>query len=298
MIIDFHTHIFPKDIRKNRESYFENEPEFRLLYDSHKSKLAGADEIISDMDQNGVDISVIFGFPWRQSKIFKQNNEYILEAVTRYPKRLIGFCCVDPFHKEAAGEAARCLSDGLSGIGELAFYQSGFDENTLAHLAPLMALCHEKNAPILIHTNEPVGHLYPGKAPIRLSQIYDLVKKFPQNRIVLAHWGGGIFFYHLMKKEVKTAFANVYFDTAASPFLYDPRIYEIATRIMGPEKILFGSDYPLLQPVRYFDALLPLDLTAADREKICGLNAATLLGVNRTHARSAGADKNELTKRQ
>jgi uncharacterized protein len=281
MIIDFHTHIFPKDMRENRETYFQKEPEFKLLYDSHKSKLAGAGEIIGAMDHNGVDISVVFGFPWHQSKNFKQNNDYILEAVTRYPDRLIGFCCVDPFHVDAATEAARCLSDGLCGIGELAFYESGFDEKTLAHLAPLMALSREKNTPVLIHTNEPVGHMYPGKAPVRLSQIYDLVRRFSKNRIVLAHWGGGIFFYNLMKKEVKESFANVYFDTAASPFLYDPWIYEIAVRIMGAEKILFGSDYPLLQPARYFNALLPLDLTQADRQKICGLNAAELLGVDR-----------------
>jgi predicted TIM-barrel fold metal-dependent hydrolase len=279
MIIDFHTHIFPSDMRENREAHFHHEPEFKLLYDSAKSKLVGADELIRAMDENGVDISVVFGFPWHQSKNFKKNNDYILDAVTRYPKRLIGFCCVDPFHAEAAAEASRCFSGGLSGIGELAFYQSGFDEKTLAHLAPLMALCRERNAPILIHTNEPIGHSYPGKAPVRLSEVYELVKRFPENRIVLAHWGGGIFFYNLMKKEVKTAFTHIYFDTAASPFLYDPQIYEIAAGIVGAEKILFGSDYPLLPPSRYFNALLPLDLSPEDRRKICGLNAAELLGV-------------------
>jgi uncharacterized protein len=279
MIIDFHTHIFPKDIRHNRESYFEKEPEFKLLYDSPQSKIAGAKEIISAMDHNGVDISVVFGFPWHQSRIFKHNNDYILDAVARYPKRLIGFCCVDPFHADAPSEVARCLSNGLSGIGELAFYQSGFTTETIAHLAPLMALSREKNTPVLIHTNEPVGHMYPGKAPVRLSQIYDLVKKYPENRLVLAHWGGGIFFYHLMRKEVKATFTNVYYDTAASPFLYDPQIYEIAARIVGAEKILFGSDYPLLQPARYFNALAPLNLTPSEQQKICGVNAAGLLGV-------------------
>jgi len=38
MIIDFHTHIFPKEIRNNRDSLFKNEPEFKLLYESPKSK--------------------------------------------------------------------------------------------------------------------------------------------------------------------------------------------------------------------------------------------------------------------
>lgn len=279
MIIDFHTHIFPGEIRADRGAYFNNEPEFKLLYDSPKSTLAGADDLIAAMDQNGVDISVVFGFPWRRSTHFIRHNDYILEAVSRYPGRLVGFCCLDPFDTAAPAEAERCLAGGLSGIGELAFYQSGFDSETLSHLAPLMALSREKNTPVLIHTNESVGHAYPGKAPVRLSQIYQMVKTFPQNRIVLAHWGGGIFFYHLMKKEVKEALANVFVDTAASPFLYDPKVFEIAVRIIGAGKILFGSDYPLLTPGRYFRDLAPLDLTLSDRKRICGLNAATLLGL-------------------
>ncbi|MDX9785522.1 MAG: amidohydrolase family protein [Desulfobacterales bacterium] len=279
MIIDFHTHIFPKEIRTQRGAYFDGEPEFKLLYDSPKSSLVGADEIIAAMDQNGVDKSVVFGFPWHQSKHFIRHNNYILEAISRYPDRLIGFCCLDPFHQGASAEAARCLAAGLSGIGELAFYQTGFDPETVSRLAPLMALSLENNTPVLIHTNEPVGHMYPGKAPVQLSQIYQMVKAFPQNPIVLAHWGGGIFFYQLMKKEVKDVLANVYVDTAASPFLYDPAVFEIAVRIIGAGKILFGSDFPLLPPARYFKALDPLELTSADRKKICGATAAMLLGL-------------------
>ena len=46
MIIDFHTHIFPETIRENRGDFFNGEPEFTLLYDSEKSKLNGADDIV------------------------------------------------------------------------------------------------------------------------------------------------------------------------------------------------------------------------------------------------------------
>ncbi len=59
MIIDFHTHIFSKKIRENREKYFIPEPAFKLLYTSPKSKLLGVSEIISSMDEQGVDKSVI-----------------------------------------------------------------------------------------------------------------------------------------------------------------------------------------------------------------------------------------------
>ena len=277
MIIDFHTHIFPKAIRENREAYFASEPAFKLLYGLPGSKLVGAQEIVAAMDRQGVDKSVIFGFPWKNSQTFIKHNDYVLEAVARYPRRLIGLCCLDPFSRDAVTEARRCLDGGLSGIGELAFYQSGIDDKALDKLTPLMQICRDKDLPVLIHTNEPVGHMYPGKTPHTLKQIYDLIKKFPENVIVLAHWGGGIFFFALLKKEVKASLGNVYFDTAASPFLYAPEIYRYAKDIVGLDKILFGSDFPLIKPARYFKELDMSGLSKAEIESVCGLNAAQLL---------------------
>ena len=241
MIIDFHTHIFPHHIRKNRETLFPTEPAFKLLYQSAKSRLIGAAELIDIMDRNGVDQSVIFGFPWKDPAAFVPHNDYILEMVQKYPKRLIGLGCFEPSGKSAAAEAERFIAAGGSGIGELAFYETGIDADALDRLVPIMDLCAGQNLPVLVHTNEPVGHHYHGKTPITLAQIYRLVKRFPANKIVLAHWGGGLFFFGLMKREVKETLKNVYFDTAASPYLYDSRVYQIADQTVGVEKILFGS---------------------------------------------------------
>jgi predicted TIM-barrel fold metal-dependent hydrolase len=277
MIIDFHTHIFPTAVREDRSAFFEGEPAFELLYNSPKSKIAGAREIVSAMDSHGVDRSVVFGFPWKNIATCRMQNDYILDAVKRYPDRLIGLCCLDPAHPDAPEEARRCLEAGLSGLGELAFYDSGFTPKTLEQLAPLMALCLEADLPVLIHTNEPVGHMYPGKSPMTLKEIYRLVQTFPENKIVLAHWGGGIFFFQLMKKEVKSALSNVYVDTAASPYLYDTGIYRIALEILGPGKILFGSDFPLLPPNRYFAEMHESGLSPSEIQQISGLSAKTLL---------------------
>jgi predicted TIM-barrel fold metal-dependent hydrolase len=279
MIIDFHTHIFPRAIRDNREKYFPSEPAFKLLYDSPKSKLVGVKEIIAAMDEQGVDKSVVFGFPWTNKTVFQRHNDYIMEAVERYPDRLIGLCCFDPLNNVAVAEAVRCLEGGLSGIGEIAFYESGIDDACLDKLVPLMEICLDKDLLFLIHTNEPVGHMYPGKTPNTLKQIYNMVTRFPKNKIILAHWGGGIFFYNLLKKDVKERLKNVYFDTAASPFLYRPEIYRYATEIAGPDKILFGSDFPLLNPARYFEALENTGLSKDQIESICGKNAARLLNL-------------------
>ena len=252
MIIDFHTHIFPQTIRDNREQLFPTEPSFKLLYQSAKSRLIGAGELIHTMDQNRVDKSVVFGFPWKSPAAFIPHNDYILAMMQKYPNRLIGLGCFEPSGEAAVAEAERFIAAGGSGIGELAFYETGVDRNALDRLVPIMELCAGQDLPVLIHTNEPVGHHYHGKTPITLAQIYRLIKRFPANKIVLAHWGGGLFFYGLMKKEVKESLCNVYFDTAASPYLYDSRVYQIAEQTVGIDKILFGSDYPLLPPAAYF----------------------------------------------
>ena len=231
------------------------------------------------MNEQGIDRSVVFGFPWENSDTFKRHNDYIIESVNRYPDRLTGFSCFSPFSQQAAREAERCFEAGLSGVGELATYGYGLSSRFLDSIKDLMSLCARLDAPLLLHTNEPVGHFYPGKAPMSLFQIYRFIKAYPENRIVLAHWGGGIFFYRLMKKEVAKVMERVWIDTAASPFLYSPEIYLRAVDIIGHEKILFGSDYPLIRPRRYFDEMEASGLHGIAMESIKGSNAARLLGL-------------------
>ncbi len=277
MIIDAHVHAFPRSIRDHRELFFQDEPAFELLYASAKSKLVGARQIIEMMDEQQVDRSVIFGFPWRNADTFRRNNDYILEMVARYPGRLSGFCCMDPMHPEAPKEVERCLQAGMAGVGELAFYCSDLDCACLDCLAAIMTLCRGFQCPVMIHTNEPIGHQYPGKTSNTLAQIYAMIKQYPSNRIILAHWGGGIFLYNLLKKEVRETLANVWYDTAASPFLYHPDIYRRAVELAGADKVLFGTDYPLLAPRRYFEEMDRAGLDAAQKKCICGSNAADLL---------------------
>ncbi|MBW1988672.1 MAG: amidohydrolase [Deltaproteobacteria bacterium] len=280
MIIDFHTHLFPREIREERGRFFSGEPAFQLLYDSDKSPLAGAADILRDMDADGVHASVVFGFPWLSKKLFQRHNDYILEKAAAHPDRLYPLACFDVLHPDAAKEAERCLSAGAKGLGELALYKSGIDEEGLKALDPVMEVARAHgNAPVLIHVNEPVGHVYPGKTPVTPDQVWNLLFRYPENRIVLAHWGGGIFFFHLLKRLAKDAMRNAWLDTAASPFLYDPRIWSVACAIVGPSKVLFGTDYPLLKARRYWKELESTDLSAAQQEAILGENARALLGI-------------------
>lgn len=277
MVIDFHTHIFQDNVIANRTAHLADEPEFALLYESPKSTMVGADALVAMMDEEGVDKSVVFGFPWRDEARYRENNDAVIDAVRRYPDRLIGMACFDLNAPGAAQETQRCLAAGLKGVGELAFYRSGIDEAALTVMAPVMDLCRKADLPVIIHTNEPVGHHYPGKTPITLGQIYALAARYPDNRIVLCHFGGGIFFFNLLKKQAKETLKNLWFDTAASPYLFDPAIYETAAELAGADRILFGSDYPLLKPSRYVKEITAHVKDDTLKQLILGGNAASFL---------------------
>jgi predicted TIM-barrel fold metal-dependent hydrolase len=280
MIIDFHTHIFPSFIRNNRHLFFNNEPGFDSIYRKPESRLAGKNELLENMDNEGVAKSVVFGFPWKVADHYKRHNDYVIESVLKNPGRFIGFCSLDPLSPDATAEVERCLEAGLAGVGEIAIYQEDFSRDIINSLKDIMSLCAERDVPILLHANEPVGHNYPGKQPMSLAGLYDLVKTYRSNRIVLAHWGGGIFFYELIKKEVSEALSNVWFDTAASPYLYRPDIYRISGDIIGFDRILFGSDYPLIKPGRYIKEIQSEGLPKESIDKITCKNALKVLKIN------------------
>jgi uncharacterized protein len=278
-VIDIHTHIFPPEICRDRESFFPQEPAFELLYkDEKKSPLSTAGGLIKAMDRDGIQASVTFGFPWKQPELVRRSNDYVLEAMARYPERLLGFACLNPEVPEAIEEGERCLKAGMKGLGEIALYNSLTAGSWKDRMSPLVELATEWEVPVLFHVNEPVGHQYPGKGHQPFWELYDLIKTFPKTLFILAHWGGGLWWYQLMKREVSDVLTNTYFDTAASPFLYRPEIYQFALKIIGPEKILYGSDFPLLGLERYLKELDQAGLTPEQQAAILGRNSQRVLG--------------------
>jgi predicted TIM-barrel fold metal-dependent hydrolase len=277
LILDAHTHIFPEEICRCREDYFADEPAFRLLYDSPQGRMLQAAELVEALEAEGLKGAVVLGFPWRQERLWRRHNEVILAAMRRWPRFLRGFCAVHPLEPGAVREAERCLAAGFRGVGEIAWYLEDPGTDLLAVLAPIAEVCQHYRAPLLLHTNDPLGPPYRGKAAISLAGIYEAIKAFPEVTWILGHWGGGLPFYGLVKKEVPDTFRNVYFDTAASPYLYRPQIYRLAAEMVGPEKILYGSDYPLIPPRRYLAEMEAADLPEEWKALILGKNLANLL---------------------
>lgn len=278
MIIDAHTHLFDPPARLNPHRMDEREAVFRLMFGHGRASMAEPETMLKDMEEAGVQAAVLCPFPWFTLERCADNNDYLLEVSRLYPDRFIPLAVTNPrWGKAALKEARRCLEAGARGLGELHGQPQGFDPGDVDTMAPLVRLAAEYGVPLLIHVNEPVGHAYPGKGPVTPQAIYPLIKAFPEARLVLAHWGGGLFFYELMP-EVSRECANVYYDTSASPFLYRPEIYSMAVRICGAERVLFATDYPLLPLRRCIEEVLS-SLEGADRAKVLGENAARLFGL-------------------
>lgn len=277
MIIDSHVHLLPKKVRRNRTLFCASDPAFGSVYSSPKAKLASDREIIEYLDRSGIEKAVVFGFPWASHDLVKRNNDEVWTFHERNPDRIIPFAVLSPKREEETWrEAARTLSQGFAGIGELAMYHGGWSLADFEALHPNLELAASRKVPVLIHVNEPVGHVYPGKSPVDFRGLLRIIEAHPDVDFILAHWGGGIFIYALMP-EVRKILARTYLDTAASPFLYSPDIFGIACRVMGPEKIFFGSDFPLLPLERYLKELDKAGIEGSTRDLILGGNIQRLL---------------------
>jgi predicted TIM-barrel fold metal-dependent hydrolase len=277
VIIDFHTHIFPRWLRERRDEYIKADPCFSLLYSQPKAKMATAEELIASMDEAGIDTSVVLNGGWFSHELCVKTNDYILNSVSRYPTRLVGFCAIQPRAGDAAiVELERCVKAGARGIGELRSDMQGFDLADKKIMKPIVSAALKHDLIFLTHSSEPVGHEYSGKGSITPDILYSFITRFPNLKLVCAHWGGGLPFYALMP-EVARVLTNVFFDTAATVFLYKPEIFGQVSHIIGSDKILFGTDYPLIHQNRVIAQIQSSQLPEEDRARILGTNAKKML---------------------
>jgi len=275
MKIDAHVHITPPEIAANWEKFAKKEPYFSLLSNSKNNKFASAEDAVLMLEKEEFDKAVVFGFAFRDIALCSLVNDYVIESVNRFPDKLIGFA-VAPSCKKTAKEIERCFKAGLKGVGELYPEGQGFALEDRKKTENITGVCKELKLPLLLHANENVGHYYPGKTNVTLKQLETFILNNPELKIILAHFGGGLLFYETMI-EVKDKFKNVYYDTAASPFLYDTGIYRAIKALGLCEKIIFGSDFPLLAPSRYSNDIETAGFNDVEYQYITAKNLRKLI---------------------
>jgi predicted TIM-barrel fold metal-dependent hydrolase len=269
MKIDSHVHIFSGMVAEKRDLFFDD-PGFALLYKEEKARIATAMDAEHYAEVNSLDFIWAMGFCWESGELCDAENQRILREIEG-KKTIVPFSSVPSLPVSDIKERIRrAKRDGFKGIGELAFYRQGFGEDQRDYCRAVFEAACEENLPVCFHVTEPVGHCYPGKHGTDLNLIYSLIREFPSLRIMLAHMGGGLLFYELMP-EVRKTFSNVVYDTAAVPYLYSSDVYAKSVAITGADRILFGSDFPLLDIRRYESVI---------RERLSDWAAAAVLGGN------------------
>ncbi len=316
LIIDAHVHAqrFAPGFLKRGERFtyrgLENSIMSELPFDNSRALLA-------DMDRLGIDMACIL-------TAFSMRNEMIYEQVKRHPNRFIGFCgYVETSRAEwlneakfaaerAAQEVDFWLSKGFTGVGEvLGMLPSkkldlSVDEN-LRLLWPILEVCNHHKAPVLFHTG---CIAYPDTCRLRAVDpilLDDVALQFPDIPIIVGHAGVQMGWYRNFPENAAMVAArheNVYLELSQCQqeqierVLLDPNI--------GPDKLLFGSDWGASISYRYYGkdkayaatpagdppTALPLhmdwnlrqiraiEMSEDDRAKILGLNMARICGVD------------------
>ena len=250
LIVDAHTHAFPPEWVADRLNHCQRDRWFGELYEAPSARMVDAAELLVAMDKAGVAQAMACGWPWADSGLCREHNDYLAEVCGASSGRLAWLGCVAPASPGAAAETERCLALGASGIGELNADAQGFDVAAPQALADVGTVLTAARRPLLLHASEPVGHRYPGKGTATPDRLVAFLEIHPALPVVLAHWGGGLPFYELMT-EVGALCRNVVYDTAASSYLYRPGIFRTVLDIVGMERVLWGSDHPVLEMSRF-----------------------------------------------
>lgn len=211
-------------------------------------------------------------------------NEEIAEAAAANPDVLIPFASVDPNKgRRAVEETRRLIRDyGFRGF-KLHPNVQAFYPNDRA-LYPLYEVLAEAGLPVLFHSGHSgIGAGLPGGGGIRLKYsnpmyVDDVAVDFPELPIVLAHpsfpWQDEAISVALHKQQV-------YIDLSGwSPKYFPPQLVRYANTLLR-DRVLFGSDYPMITPDRWLQDFAEADFKDEVRPLILKENAARLLGLRR-----------------
>ena len=279
MIVDSHTHILPPDVVSDMPKFMSRDKTLCNLF-RNGSRVSTAETLLNSMNQNKIDYSIVMGMGWSDYSFNQYVNEYLIESQIKSGGRLVAITGITPQHGDTGiYEAERCIASGSHGFGEVHLSEQRMAGKPFDFLKPYMSMLLTEEFPLVVHSSEPVGHLYQGKGQTNPQELEKLVQFFPNNKMVLAHWGGGILFYEMMK-EMKELMGNVFYDTAATPLLYNYKIFNVALEIVGANKILSGSDYPLLKQQTIFEPINNNDVGSREKLSMLGEVAASVFKIN------------------
>jgi len=211
-------------------------------------------------------------------------NEYVAEQASRHPDVLVPFASIDPHRGAAAVRAARRLvaDHGVRGFKFHPSLQAFFPDDPLAF--PFYAALEELGVPALFHSGQTgIGARTPGGSGIRLRYsnpmaLDEVAARFPGLTVIIAHPS---FPWQDEALAVATHKENVFIDLSGwSPKYFPPQLVTYANSVLR-DKMLFGSDFPMIGPDRWLADFAALSIKDEVRPLILKENAIRALGLQR-----------------
>ena len=257
-IIDIHTHIYPSKIaRKATDSV-------RDFYQIDGGGMDGTVEMLRDRGARaGIDTYVVL--PVSNTPHHVQSINDFIESQTKLYDDFIGF---GTLHAEMDGlmdELERVWHMGLRGIKMHPDSQRfPIDDPRLFPVYDAM----QDHLPVMLHMGDP---RYNFSHPVRLRKVLEL---FPRLKVIAAHFGG-YSMYHTAKELLWDT--DCVFDVSSSLMFMERGQAEKYINSYGAERMAYGTDYPLWDPVKEVERFLQLKLTDEQFDQICHKTAERVL---------------------
>jgi predicted TIM-barrel fold metal-dependent hydrolase len=249
-VIDSHIHLYPPELNADPVAWAtaHGESHWATLCTRRRKDgrpvqgFPSVDDLMREMDRADVGRAVLLGWYWENPETCAWQNRFFARCVDAHPDRLIAFATFHPKagHWPTLNEMHRARDEGLVGIGELSPHAQGFSIDDPV-FREMLTLAADWKMPVNLHVTDPETARYPGRVETPLADFVRLAKEFPKTKFTLAHWGGLL----PMRDPEARDLDNLFFDTAASPLLYGSDIWGRFIASIPPERLLFGSDYPL-----------------------------------------------------
>lgn len=258
--IDFHSHVYPEAIApKAADSIREF---YHLGDDAMDGKVQ---TLLEQGTKAGIEKFVILPVALRPSRT-RHINDFILEQVAKEP-RFYGYGTLHAGMENLCEEVEYIMEKGLRGL------KMHPDSQVFAiddpRLFPVYDMIGDK-LPILFHMGD---HRFDYSHPARLRKVLDL---FPKLQVIAAHFGG----YSMYDTAAELLYDKAcFFDVSSSLMFMEEGVAEKYINHYGAERFVYGSDFPMWDPVREMERFMQLKLTDSQKEQIAHITAEQILKV-------------------
>ncbi|MDR2035703.1 MAG: amidohydrolase [Coriobacteriales bacterium] len=256
--VDIHNHIYPQQLASRAVAGVGK------FYNLVMTCGGTVDELLTRQEQANLDYSLVHSVALKPDQV-TTINDFIAEQCAAHHS-LIGFATMHPDFEDKAAEIERALAQGLTGFKMHPDSQGvNIDDDRLMEFYALL----EGRLPVMLHCGD---YRFDYSHPRRVKHV---LQEFPKLKINCAHFGGwSIYDLALEYLEDEHCFMDV---SSASVYLGPRRTTELIKHY-GAERILFGSDFPMWDPVVEMERFYRNDLSSKEQEQILWRSAEAYLG--------------------